>query len=91
MADSYPDDDQPPAVSASTLAGSGSEEEKGTMTREERLAKAARHTVWLPLRAEPKEAESRSFEEIVATPLLRQPVRLSEVLECRGKSYFERS
>ncbi len=31
MTDSYSDKDQPPAVSASTPGGSGSEEEEGTM------------------------------------------------------------
>lgn len=86
MSDSYSDKDQPPTVSAFTPGGSGSEEEKGTMTREERLAKLARNSIARPTRGEAKPPRE-TFEEIVAKPLLRKPVDPEKILGCRGKGY----
>lgn len=83
MSDSYSQEDQPPVVSAFTPEGSGSEEERGTMTKEERLAKLARNAITRPTRGEAKPPRE-SFEDMVAKPLLRRPVDSEKILGCRG-------
>ncbi len=59
------------------------------MTKDERLAKLRRNAAGQVVRVGKKESR-KSFKEIVAKPVFTTPVDLSEVLEVRGKKYFQR-
>ncbi len=88
MSNSYSDKDQPPAVSASNPGGSGSEKERGAMTRADRLMKLQSHAV--PRSSEQRaKGQPRSFKEITAKAVFSKPIVLSEVLDIRGKRYFQ--